>query len=367
MTTTIVFTGGGSAGHVSGNLVLIPKCIAEDWDVHYIGSEQGIERKLVSDYKEVTYHAISTGKLRRYFAWKNVTDVFNVMKGIFQSYRLIRTIKPDVIFSKGGFVSVPVVLGAKLNKVPIIIHEPDLNLGLANKISLPFATHMTTTFLETTNKYPSSKAVYVGPILKDGFRLADKQRGLAFCGFTYEKPVLLIMGGSQGAHSINQIVNNVLSELVGTFQVVHICGEGKVDHSLATHDYKSYEFVKSSELPDLLAMADVVVSRAGSNSMMELLALHKPMLLIPHTNGGSRSGQLAQAHYFQQAGFAEMLLQEEMTAQSFVDTIMQLYDNRYSYRDTMIQHENGGGADKVMDLIRKASIRDLGITMRNSS
>ncbi|WP_438348474.1 undecaprenyldiphospho-muramoylpentapeptide beta-N-acetylglucosaminyltransferase [Paenibacillus sp. FA6] len=366
MRTTIVFTGGGSAGHVSGNLVLIPKCVAENWDIHYIGSEQGIEKKLVSDYKEVTYHAISTGKLRRYFAWKNVTDVFNVMKGIFQSYRLIRTIKPDVVFSKGGFVSVPVVLAAKLNKVPIIIHEPDLNLGLANKISLPFATHMTTTFLETAQKHPSPKAVYVGHIMKDGFKLADKHRGLAFCGFTYEKPVLLIMGGSLGAHSINQIVKGVLSELIDTFQVVHICGEGKVDHSLSTHNYRAYEFVKSSELPNLLAMADVVVSRAGSNSIMELLALHKPMLLIPHTNGGSRSGQLAQAQYFQQTGFAEMLLQEEMTTQGFINAIRILYENRYKYRDTMRQHENGGGADKVMDLIRKASIYDSRVSREDS-
>ncbi|GAB6991068.1 undecaprenyldiphospho-muramoylpentapeptide beta-N-acetylglucosaminyltransferase [Paenibacillus pini] len=358
MSATIVFTGGGTAGHVSGNLVLIPKFLEENWDVHYIGSEQGIERKLVSDHKEVTYHTISTGKLRRYFAWKNVTDVFRVMKGIFQSYQLIRNIKPNVIFSKGGFVSVPVVLGAKLNKVPIIIHEPDLNLGLANRISLPFARRMSTTFLETSQKNAPSKAIYVGPILKDGFTLADKQRGLAFCGFTYAKPVLLIMGGSLGAQGINQVVKNVLHELVNTFQVVHICGEGKVDPSLSTLEYKSYEFVKSSEMPDLLAMADVVVSRAGSNSIMELLTLLKPMLLIPHTNGGSRSGQLAHAQLFQQAGYAEMLLQEEMSDQSFINAIMKLYENRFTYRDTMKQHENGGGANKVMNLIKEVSHQD---------
>jgi UDP-N-acetylglucosamine--N-acetylmuramyl-(pentapeptide) pyrophosphoryl-undecaprenol N-acetylglucosamine transferase len=360
MRPSIVFTGGGSAGHVSGNLVLIPKCLAEDWDVHYIGSEQGIERKLLSEYKEdVTYHPISTGKLRRYFDWKNVTDVFKIMKGIFQSYRLLRAIKPGVIFSKGGFVSVPVVIGAKLNKVPIIIYEPDLNLGLANKISLPFATHLCTNFLDTVTKSASLKAVHVGPLLKEQFKLADKQRGLAFCGFTSVKPVLLIMGGSQGAHSINQMVNNVLAELIDKFQVVHICGEGKVDYHLSMSGYKSYEFITSCELPHLLAMADVVVSRAGSNSMMELLSMQKPMLLIPHTNGGSRSGQLAQAQYFQQTGLAEMLLEEEMTNQTFVHSIMMLYENRSTYKDKMKPYENGRGAYKVMNLIKQVSGEDL--------
>ncbi len=195
--------------------------------------------------------------------------------------------------------------------------------------------------------------------MNEQFKLADKQRGFAFCRFSSDKPVLLIMGGSQEAHSINQIVNTTLSELIDTFQVVHICGEGKVDHHLSMSGYKSYEFVTSCELPHLLAMADVVVSRAGSNAMMELLTLHKPMLLIPHTNGGSRSGQLAQAQYFQQAGFAEMLLQEELTTQIFVDTIIKLFENRFTYRDAMKQHVNGRGAYKVMNLLKQVSGEDI--------
>lgn len=355
MSKTILFTGGGSAGHVTGNLVLIPKCAKEDWSIHYIGSEQGIERKLISDYKEVTYHPISTGKLRRYLSRDNITDVFRVIKGIVQSYRLIKKIKPNVVFSKGGFVSVPVVLGARLHKVPIIIHEPDLNLGLANQLSLPFSTKMSTAFEETAKKYRTRRAVYVGPILKDGFQPSDQSGELCSRRF-FGKPVLLIMGGSQGAQRINRLVTEVLSELLDKFQVIHICGKGKVEHTLSKPGYRAYEYV-TNELPDLLNIADIVVSRAGSNSVMELLALRKPMLLIPHTNGGSRSGQLAHARYFQQAGFADMLPEQQMTSHSFVSAIMRLYENRSRYKDAMKKHGKGGGADKIMHLINEASLR----------
>jgi len=353
MRKTIVLTGGGTAGHVSGNLVLIPLCLEQNWDVHYIGSEQGIERKLVSDYEEVTYHPISTGKLRRYWAWENVIDGFRVVRGIFQAYRLIKKRKPHVVFSKGGFVAVPVVLAARLNKVPVVIYEPDLNMGLANKISYPFASTMCTAFRETGTNYRDSKAVYTGPILKQNLKSDNVQRALHACGFTSENPVLLIMGGSLGADSINQMVKTTRHELLGTFQIVHICGKGKVDHTLSMAGYRAFEFV-SRELADLLAMADVVVSRAGSNSIMELLALQKPMLLIPHTRGGSRTGQLMNAQYFEQAGFAKLLLQEQMTAQSFVNAIMQLYEHRFVYAEHMSSFENGEGASKIMELIKVA-------------
>ena len=356
MSKTIVFTGGGSAGHVTGNLVLIPKCAADNWSIHYIGSEQGIERQLLSGHKEVTYHSIATGKLRRYLAWANVTDVFKVMKGIIQAYRLIKRIKPNLVFSKGGFVSVPVVIGARLNRVPIIIHEPDLNLGLANRLSLPFATTLTTTFKETAANVHTQKGVYVGPILKEEFHY--RRRGLSSSGIVRGKPILLVMGGSQGAQSINRIVTEALSTLLDKFQVIHICGKGKVDHSISLPGYRAYEFV-TDELPELLAMADVVVSRAGSSSIMELLALQKPMLLIPHTNGGSRSGQLAHAQYFQRAGFADMLLEEHLTALSLVAAIMQLYENRITYSDTMNKHEKSREASPIMDLIRLAASQTI--------
>lgn len=354
MKKTIVFTGGGSAGHVSGNLVLIPKCAEENWDIHYIGSEQGIERGLVSNLQQVTYHCVSTGKLRRYFSWENVKDVFTVAKGIFQSYQLIKKLNPTVVFSKGGFVSVPVVLGARLHKVPVIIHEPDLNMGLANRISLPFATKMCTSFQETKKKHASPKAIYVGPIIRQELKAGNALRGLTSCSFTSDKPVVLIMGGSQGAQRINQIVISVLPQLVKHFQIVHICGKGKMDQTVSVSGYQSFEFV-GQELPDFLALADIVVSRAGSNSIMELLALHKPMLLIPHTNGGSRSGQLANAQYFQNEGFADLLLEHHMTNENFEEAIKQLYEKRMAYIEKMKFHQKGEGADKVMTLIREAA------------
>ncbi|WP_018756810.1 undecaprenyldiphospho-muramoylpentapeptide beta-N-acetylglucosaminyltransferase [Paenibacillus terrigena] len=354
MSQTIVFTGGGSAGHVTGNLVLISKCAEENWNIHYIGSEQGIERELVQRSEAVNYHPISTGKLRRYFSWDNVKDVFRVVKGVFQSYRLMRQIKPDVVFSMGGFVSVPVVLGAKLCRIPIIIHEPDLNMGLANRIALPLANQMCTTFPETAEAKSSRYALYTGPIIRPEIRSGNTLQGLKLCGFTADRPVVLIMGGSQGAQRINQMVRSTLSELTKSFQIVHICGKGKMDETASIQGYRTFEFV-GDELPNLIAMADIVVSRAGSNSMMELLTLHKPMLLIPHAYGGSVKGQVVNAQYFHKKGYASLLLEHDMTEQAFMEAMMELYQNRRTYAKAMRLHQDGEGANQIMACIREIS------------
>jgi len=354
MSQTIVFTGGGSAGHVTGNLVLISKCAEENWEIHYIGSAQGIERKLVQRHEEVTYHPISTGKLRRYFSWDNVKDVTKVVKGIIQSYRLLREIKPDVVFSMGGFVSVPVVLGAKLRRIPILIHEPDLNMGLANRIARPLANQMCTTFPETAEANSSRHARFTGPIIRPELRTGNTLQGLTLCGFTADRPVVLIMGGSQGAQRINQMVQHTLSELTKSFQIVHICGKGKMDETVTMPGYRAFEFV-GDELPDLLAMADIVVSRAGSNSIMELLTLHKPMLLIPHAHGGSLKGQVENAQYFHQRGYASVLLEQDLNEQAFLEATMALYLNRRTYTKSMRMHQDGEGANQVMACIQEIS------------
>ncbi|MFG0212353.1 undecaprenyldiphospho-muramoylpentapeptide beta-N-acetylglucosaminyltransferase [Brevibacillus porteri] len=351
---TILFTGGGSAGHVTGNLVLIPKCLQEGWRVHYIGSETGIEKQLVETQKAVQFHSISTGKLRRYFSWKNVSDVFQVLRGILQAYFLLRKIKPDVVYSLGGFVSVPVVLGARMNKIRTIIHEPDVHMGLANRLCLPFADTVCTTFAETRRKLDSEKAIHVGPLIKESLKAGQRLRGIAACGFHEKQPVLLIMGGSQGAETINRIVRGSLANLLSQFQVIHICGQGKVDYSVHYPGYKQYDFV-GEELADLLAAADVVVSRAGSNAISELLALQKPMLLLPHTNGGARTGQLVNAHNFQAAGYADVLLQEQMTTQMFVARIFALYKNRETYLAKMRKSKDGRAVDKVWALLKGAA------------
>ncbi|WP_019420598.1 undecaprenyldiphospho-muramoylpentapeptide beta-N-acetylglucosaminyltransferase [Paenibacillus sp. OSY-SE] len=356
MNKRIIFTGGGSAGHVAANLVLIPRCIRGGWEIHYIGSEHGIERQLVAEFEQVHYHAISTGKLRRYFAWANVTDVFKIIRGVFQASVLLKKLMPDLVFSQGGFVAVPVILGAKMNKVAAIIHESDVHPGLANKISLPFAATMCTTFPETRNYVRSGNTIHVGAIVKEALKTGKRERGLASCHFGDNQPVLLIMGGSQGAQRINNLVRSVLRELLAHFQVIHICGRGKTDASIVDKGYKQFEYV-SDGLPDLLAAADVVVSRAGSNSIHELLVLHKPMLLIPHASGGAQTGQILNAENFQQAGYAKMLLEAHLTGGNFMESLFDVYQHREAYIRQMKSRdaEENSAVDTIMALIRKTA------------
>ncbi|MCR8842163.1 undecaprenyldiphospho-muramoylpentapeptide beta-N-acetylglucosaminyltransferase [Paenibacillus sp. SC116] len=346
----ILFTGGGTAGHVTANTVLMPKFRANGWELHYVGSEHGIERKMISEYEHVKYHGISTGKLRRYMSWSNITDIFKVLKGIVQAYFIVRKINPDIVFSKGGFVSVPVVIGARLRRVPIVIYEPDVNLGLANRISYTFCTKMCTTFEETAVQYPSNKTVHVGAIVKEELQQVSAERGRTACEFTKDKPILLVVGGSQGAQRINDIVRSTLPYLLLHFQVIHICGAGKVDSTINHNDYKQFEFV-GQLYPDLVAMADVVVSRAGSNTLHELLALRKPMLLIPHTVGGAKTGQLINAKHFCDKGYAAMIRQEEMTEEQFVRAVLDVYEQRECYIEAMRQNVTNQAVDKLIALI----------------
>jgi UDP-N-acetylglucosamine--N-acetylmuramyl-(pentapeptide) pyrophosphoryl-undecaprenol N-acetylglucosamine transferase len=350
----IVFTGGGSAGHVTVNLALIPTLIQEGWDVSYIGSETGIEKKLIQGLSNVRYFSISTGKLRRYLDWNNMKDPYKVMKGAFQACKIIKKLKPDVIFSKGGFVSVPVILGAWLNRVPTIIHESDITPGLANKISIPFVTKVCTTFPETAKYLHSSKAVYVGAVVREELKKGNAFQGLRYCHFTNDKPILLIMGGSLGSHHINQAVRNNLHILLSDFQIIHICGKGNIDSSIQEKAYIQFEYI-NQELPDVIAMSDIVISRAGSNSIFEFLALRKPMLLIPLSEKVSRGDQILNAKSFKEAGYCEVLLEEDITDDRFVKTIYQLFGNRFSYIESMRENDGGGAKERVLKLIKRVS------------
>src|SRR5690625_3505664 len=222
----ILFTGGGTAGHVTVNLALIPYFLRAGWHVDYIGSYDGIERELITALENVTYYPISTGKLRRYMSIENFKDPFKVLKGTMQAWKIIGKRKPNVIFSKGGFVSVPVVLASKLRRVPSVIHESDYTPGLANKLSIPFTNKVLATFSETMQYLPENKAEYVGAVIRDELFQGDKTRGITLCGFTKDKPVLLIMGGSAGAERINHVVRESLDFLLAEFQIVHICVQG---------------------------------------------------------------------------------------------------------------------------------------------
>ncbi|SDW57416.1 UDP-N-acetylglucosamine-N-acetylmuramylpentapeptide N-acetylglucosamine transferase [Marininema mesophilum] len=281
-------------------------------------------------------------------------DPVKVIKGIYQSYRLFRKAEAHVVFSAGGFVAVPVVLGGWLNKAPIVIREPDRTLGLANKLSLPFATKVCTSFPDTKEDLKNKKTIHIGGIVRDELKNGDYTKGMSYCGFTEEKPVLLIMGGSQGAQRINELVRSSLDTLLKDFQVVHICGKEKVDPSIQRRGYQQFEYI-NEELPDVMAITDLVVSRAGSTAIFELLALQKPMLLIPLSNA-SRGEQVINAQSFQSAGYAEMLLQENLNNDTLIDVINMLYRNREQYIENMKKNKDDQAVDKLMNVIKEVAV-----------
>lgn len=347
---TIVFTGGGTAGHVTPNLAIIESVKQSGWDVRYIGSATGIEKEII-ERESIPFYSISSGKLRRYFDLKNFKDPFRVMKGVVDSYRLLRRLKPAIVFSKGGFVSVPVVVACRLHRIPVIIHESDMTPGLANKLSIPFATKVCVTFPETMKHIAADKAVKTGLPLRAAIRNGSKQRGIQLCDFHSQKPILMVMGGSLGSQAINQAVRDSLDLLLQEFQIVHICGKGNSEPALAARrGYKQYEYV-SGELPDLLAMADLVVSRAGSTSIFEFLLLEKPMLLIPLSKQVSRGDQILNADSFAQSGFAEVLYEEQLTAEALTDRVRNLYENRLIYKSSMANRTELDATQAIIRLL----------------
>ncbi len=330
----IVLTGGGTAGHVTPNIALIAKLKEMNYDIHYIGSYQGIEKDLIEKLG-VAYYGISSGKLRRYLDLKNFSDPFKVLKGYSQANKILKRLKPDVVFSKGGFVAVPVVLAAKKRKIPTIIHESDMTPGLANRLCIPSAYKVCANFPETLNYLPKEKAVLTGtPIRKELFA-GNKIKGLDFCGFTANKPVILVIGGSTGALKVNEAVRNLLPTLLKRFQIIHLCGKGKMDEAYKNIEgYVQYEYI-SSELSDLFAAADLVISRAGANAICELLALKKPNILIPLSAAASRGDQILNAESFEHQGYSYVIKEEQLTNETLLLAVNEVYDNQEKYQTAM--------------------------------
>ena len=352
----IILTGGGTAGHVTPNIALIPFLKELGYDIQYIGSHNGIEKELIEPFG-IPYHAISTGKLRRYLSVQNLTDPFRVLKGISEARKLIRDLKPDVIFSKGGFVSVPVVLAGKKNKVPVIIHESDMTPGLANKISIPSATKVCCNFPETLEHLPADKAVLTGSPIRQEILTGDKEAALKLCGFTADKPVILVIGGSLGAVAVNNAVREALPQLLESFQVVHLCGKGKVDTSLdGTVGYKQFEYLKD-ELRDVFAMTDIVISRAGANAICELLELHKPNILIPLSANASRGDQILNARSFERQGFSIVLEEEEVTKDTLLKAVQDLFENRDRYASAMNKSGQQDSIHTILNLIEECAVK----------
>ncbi|MBQ0001670.1 MAG: undecaprenyldiphospho-muramoylpentapeptide beta-N-acetylglucosaminyltransferase [Clostridiales bacterium] len=350
----IVLTGGGTAGHVTPNIAMIPKLKELGYNISYIGSYDGIEKKLIEELG-IPYYGISSGKLRRYFDWKNFTDPFRVLKGFAEARKLLKQLKPDVVFSKGGFVTVPVVVSAGQLKIPTLIHESDMTPGLANKLCIPSATKVCCNFPETVNSLPKDKGVITGTPIRQELLTGDKEAARKFCGFTSEKPVIMVMGGSLGAASVNENVRKILPELLKDFQVVHLCGKGKLDEKLVgTEGYVQYEYIKE-ELPDLFALCDIVISRAGANAICELNALRKPNLLIPLSAKASRGDQILNARSFERQGFSMVMEEEEITEEKLLAAVQALYENRQKYHDTMAASEGSDSIAQITQLIESCA------------
>lgn len=350
----IVLTGGGTAGHVTPNIALLPYLRESGYEISYMGSYDGIEKKLITDF-DIPYYGIATGKFRRYLDIKNLTDPFRVIKGLAQARKYLKKIKPDVVFSKGGFVSVPVVRAAASLHIPCIIHESDMTPGLANKLCIPAAKKICCNFPETLSMLPKEKAVLTGSPIRDELTKGDKLSALDLCNFTANKPVIMVIGGSLGAASINKVVREALPKLLNDFQIVHICGKDKIDNMLLhMKGYVQFEYVKS-ELKDLFAMADIVVSRAGANSICELLALKKPNLLIPLSANSSRGDQILNAKSFESQGFSIVIDDDYLSVDLLTEKITELYFTRQTYVDAMGKSSQLSSIKTIMRLIEEAS------------
>lgn len=346
----IILTGGGTAGHVTPNIALLPGLKRLGYDIKYVGSYDGIEKKLIEEIG-ISYSGISSGKLRRYLSAKNFTDPFRVIKGYTEAKSIIKAYKPDIVFSKGGFVSVPVVLAAKKYKVPIIIHESDMTPGLANKIAIPSATKVCHNFPETNEYLPKGKAVLTGSPIRAELLQGDKLSGLKMCGFTSDKPIILVIGGSLGAVAVNNAVREALPELLQKYQLVHLCGKGKTDNTLNdTKGYKQYEYIKD-ELKDLFAMSDIIISRAGANAICEIAALKKPSILIPLSARASRGDQILNANSFKKQHFSEVIEEEDLTVDSLVKIVNKVYEDKSSYINSMEKAANNNAVQTILKLI----------------
>lgn len=348
---TILFTGGGSSGHVTPNLALIKQFQQQKWAVAYAGSEQGIEREIINKIN-IPYYAIATDKLRRHFTWRNVLIPFNVIRGIFQAILLCYRLKPKIVFSKGGFVAFPIVIGAWLNRIPVIAHESDLTPGLANRLSFPFAKWICVTFPEGKKFFKNqAKVVITGTPIRANLLTGNAQHGLKLCEFEANKPVLLIIGGGLGSDAINQAVRRILPRLLPMFQVVHLCGKNKTDPRFAhVSGYKQFDYL-NEELADVFACADLVISRAGANAIYELLALKKPHILIPLPTKASRGDQIANAKYFADLNLSEIIFEEELTDEKLLEKIAKTYAEKLSIKTRLSSYALPKSVDLISSLL----------------
>ena len=334
-------------------MALLPILRKEGFDISYIGSYEGIERS-IAEKNGLPYYGISSGKLRRYFDLKNFSDPFRVLKGFGESVNILKELKPDLVFSKGGYVAVPVVKAAKKLGIPVVIHESDFTPGLANRLSYSSASKICCSFRKTLDMLPKDKGVFTGTPIRKELLSGNRDRALCFTDLESGKnPFLMIIGGSLGAASVNEAVRAALPELLERFQVVHLCGKGKADPDFDRYEgYRQYEYI-DEELPDLYALSDLVISRAGANAVFELLSLKKPNILIPLPGKSSRGDQILNAASFAEASYSYVLPQEDLTKESLIRAVDEVYNNKEHYISAMEAAPKQDAAEKICTIIKE--------------
>ena len=346
----IIMTGGGTAGHVTPNLALVPKLKENNFEIKYIGSSDGIEKEIITN-NNIPFYGISSGKLRRYFSMKNFSDPFKVLKGVGQSLQILSKEKPDVIFSKGGFVAVPVVIAASIKKIPVVAHESDMTPGLANKLSAPFCDKLCVTFRESLKYIEEDKGILTGSPIREDILKGDKNKGLKICNFEGKKEILFIMGGSLGSQIINNEIRKNIKKLLETFDIIHICGKGNIDESLVKEKgYKQFEYV-SEELPHLMKCADYIISRAGANSIFEFLALKKPTLLIPLSKKASRGDQILNSRSFEREGYSLVIEEEDLIDDALYNKILELKHKKNELVNSMNKSKSTNAVDLIVKIL----------------
>jgi UDP-N-acetylglucosamine--N-acetylmuramyl-(pentapeptide) pyrophosphoryl-undecaprenol N-acetylglucosamine transferase len=350
---TVVLTGGGTAGHVTPNLALLPALRAAGFHIEYVGAKAGIERELVTA-EGLPYHSVETGKLRRYASWQNWIDPLRVVQGVGQAYRILNRVRPDVVFSKGGYVAVPVVLGAWLHRIPVVVHESDRSPGLANRIAFPFCARICTSFEESAARLRASmpararRIVCTGSPVRRALLAGDRARAERRFGLDPSRSLVLVFGGSLGARAINAVVGEFARALPSDLQLIHVCGKGNLDPQLANlAHYHAFEYLQQ-DFADALARADAVVSRAGANSLSELLALRKPAVLIPLPSDRSRGDQIENAQYYTERGYGLLLPQAELNRERLEESIRSLLNGAALFRQRMETDTPGDAAAAIV-------------------
>jgi UDP-N-acetylglucosamine--N-acetylmuramyl-(pentapeptide) pyrophosphoryl-undecaprenol N-acetylglucosamine transferase len=324
-TELVVFTGGGTAGHVFPGLAVLEELVlrvpvATAW----IGGTDGMERTIVES-RGIDYYAIPTGKLRRYFSFRNIPDLFRVAGGCIRSLKVLKSTRPAVVFSKGGFVSVPPVIAAWLRRIPVITHESDLDPGLATRINSRFARLVLVPYAESVGHFPESirsRVRVVGNPIRRDITRGSMERGRQFLGFARgdPRPVVLFLGGSQGARQINELVDAARDRIGTQWLIAHQTGTERS----SAEGYRAEPFF-GDELPDVLAAADVLVCRAGASTLWEGAILGKPMLLVP-LQSGSRGDQLRNARMFSEKGGARLFTNPDTLGDEIRRALTELVD-----------------------------------------